>query len=218
MNSSFALGYLNFLLQGALWTVGLSAIVLTWGGALALIVALCRISSLRSLRIVTALYIQLIQGTPALVLIFLTYFGLPPLGWSISPLLAVSLSLSIYVSAYLGEAWRGAIESVPQPQWEAAECLALSKAQRMTKVILPQAVRIATPPTIGFMVQIIKNTSLASIVGFVELVRAGQIINNTIFQPFLIYVLIALLYFAMCYPLSVWSRHLEVKRNHYVHS
>ncbi|HWL29196.1 MAG TPA: ABC transporter permease subunit, partial [Burkholderiaceae bacterium] len=101
-------------------------------------------------------------------------------------------------------------QSVPRAQWEAAECLALSRAQRMMKVVLPQAIRIATPPTVGFMVQIIKNTSLASIVGFIELVRAGQIVNNTIFQPFLIYLLIAVLYFAMCYPLSILSRRLEV--------
>jgi len=209
MGGSFVIGYLNFLLQGALWTVGLSAIALCCGGILALIVALCRISGMRWLRTVTALYIQLIQGTPVLVLIFLIYFGLPSLGWSVSPLVAASASLSIYVSAYLGESWRGSIQSVPKPQWETAECLALSRTQRMTKVILPQAVRIATPPTVGFMVQIIKNTSLASIVGFVELVRAGQIINNTIFQPFIIYLLIALLYFSMCYPLSILSRRLE---------
>lgn len=178
-----------------------------------MVVALCRISSLRPLRIMTAFYIQIVQGTPALVIIFLTYFGLPSLGWSMSPLLAASLSLSVYVSAYLGESWRSSIQSVPRSQWEAAECLGLSRLQRMTKVILPQTVRIATPPTVGFMVQIIKTTSLASIVGFVELVRAGQIINNTIFQPFLIYVLVAILYFAMCYPLSVLSRKLEVKKS-----
>lgn len=212
MGGSFALGYLTFLLQGALWTVGLSLIVLCWGGLLALIVALCRISGMRWLRAVSALYIQLIQGTPVLVLIFLFYFGLPTLlGWSLSPLLAASASLSIYVSAYLGESWRGSIQSVPKAQWETAECLGLSKPQRMIRVILPQAVRIATPPTVGFMVQIIKNTSLASIVGFVELVRAGQIVNNTIFQPFIIYLLIAALYFSMCYPLSLLSRRLETR-------
>lgn len=211
MNTSFAIGYLVFLLQGALWTVGLSAIALCWGGAWAMAVALCRISPMRWLRITTAFYIQMVQGTPALVIIFLTYFGLPSLGWSMSPLLAASLSLSVYVSAYLGESWRASIQSVPRAQWEAAECLGLSRLQRMLKVVLPQAARIATPPTVGFMVQIIKTTSLASIVGFVELVRAGQIINNTIFQPFLIYVLIAILYFAMCYPLSVLSRRLEMK-------
>lgn len=211
MGGSFAIGYLTFLLQGALWTVGLSVIALCCGGILALTVALCRISSMRWLRTVTALYIQLIQGTPVLVLIFLIYFGLPSLGWSVSPLVAASASLSIYVSAYLGESWRGSIQSVPKAQWETAECLALSRTQRMTKVILPQAVRIATPPTVGFMVQIIKNTSLASIVGFVELVRAGQIVNNTIFQPFVIYLLIAALYFSMCYPLSILSRRLETR-------
>ncbi|MFT0548767.1 amino acid ABC transporter permease [Allopusillimonas ginsengisoli] len=209
MGGSFAIGYLTYLMQGALWTAGLSLIALGFGGILALTVALCRISDMRWLRTITALYIQIVQGTPVLVLIFLSYFGLPSLGWSVSPLFAASASLAIYVSAYLGESWRGSIQSVPKAQWETAECLALSKTQRMTKVILPQAVRIATPPTVGFMVQIIKNTSLASVVGFVELVRAGQIINNTIFQPFLIYLLIALLYFSLCFPLSILSRRLE---------
>jgi polar amino acid transport system permease protein len=211
MGQNFALGYLLFLMKGALWTVGLSTIALICGGALALVVALCRISVLKWLRLAMAVYIQIIQGTPVLVLMFLIYFGLPSIGWSVSPLAAASVSLSVYVSAYLGESWRGAIQSVPQAQWEAAECLALSKTQRMIKVILPQAVRIATPPTVGFMVQIIKNTSLASVVGFIELVRAGQIVNNTIFQPFLIYLLIAFLYFSMCYPLSIFSRKLEAQ-------
>ena len=211
MGESFAFGYLLFLFKGASWTVGLSSIALICGGLLALIVAVCRISALNWLRLAMALYIQIIQGTPVLVLMFLIYFGLPSIGWSVSPLVAASVSLSVYVSAYLGESWRGAIQSVPRAQWEAAECLALSRTQRMMKVVLPQAVRIATPPTVGFMVQIIKNTSLASVVGFVELVRAGQIVNNTIFQPFLIYMLIAVLYFSMCYPLSIFSRRLEAR-------
>lgn len=211
MGQSFAVGYLLFLLKGALWTVGLSTIALCCGGVLALIVALCRISTQRWLRLVTALYIQIIQGTPVLVIIFLTYFGLPSIGWKVSPLMAASVSLSVYVSAYLGESWRGSIQSIPKAQWEAAECLALSRTQRMLKVILPQTIRIATPPTVGFMVQIIKNTSLASVVGLVELVRAGQLVNNTIFQPFLIYLIIAGLYFAMCYPISIFSRKLEAR-------
>jgi polar amino acid transport system permease protein len=98
---------------------------------------------------------------------------------------------------------------VPKPQWEAAEGLALSRTQRMMKVILPQAIRIATPPTVGFMVQIIKNTSLASVVGFVELMRSGQIVNNSLFEPFVVYAIIAAVYFAMCYPLSLFSQRLE---------
>ena len=191
MGGSLNVNHLMFLGYGALWTIGLSLIGLLGGGIAGFIIALCRISPSRIVRLLSAGYVQLIQGTPLLVIMFLTYFGLPALGLTVSPLMAAGASLTIYVSAYLGEIWRGCIESVPKPQWEAAEGLALSRSQRMMKVILPQAVRIATPPTVGFMVQIIKNTSLASVVGFVELARSGQIINNSLFEPFLIYTIIA---------------------------
>ncbi len=214
--SGFNANHLNFLLEGALWTVILSLISFIGGGLGGALVALARISSWRPLRYLAIAYIQIIQGTPLLVILFLSYFGLSIMGLTLPPLVAAGLSMTIYVSAYLGEIWRGSIQSVARTQWEAAECLALSRWQRLSLVILPQAVRIATPPTVGFMVQIIKNTSLASIVGFVELVRAGQLINNSIFQPFLIYVLIAALYFALCYPLSAWSRRLEM-RLHFAH-
>ncbi|MGO3130367.1 MAG: amino acid ABC transporter permease [Alcaligenes sp.] len=214
--SGFNANHLNFLLEGALWTVVLSLISFIGGGIGGGLVALARISPWRPLRYLAIAYIQIIQGTPLLVILFLSYFGLSIMGLTLPPLIAAGLSMTIYVSAYLGEIWRGSIQSVARTQWEAAECLALSRWQRLYLVILPQAVRIATPPTVGFMVQIIKNTSLASIVGFVELVRAGQLINNSIFQPFLIYVLIAALYFALCYPLSAWSRRLEM-RLHFAH-
>lgn len=214
--SGFNANHLNFLLEGALWTVVLSLISFIGGGLGGALVALARISAWRPLRYLAIAYIQIIQGTPLLVILFLSYFGLSIMGLALPPLVAAGLSMTIYVSAYLGEIWRGSIQSVARTQWEAAECLALSRWQRLYLVILPQAVRIATPPTVGFMVQIIKNTSLASIVGFVELVRAGQLINNSIFQPFLIYVLIAALYFALCYPLSAWSRRLEM-RLHFAH-
>lgn len=209
MSGSLNANHLLFLGQGALWTVGLSLIALIGGGALGFLVALCRISGARAVRLTSGAYVQLVQGTPLLVIMFLTFFGLPPLGLSVSPLVAAGASLTIYVGAYLGEIWRGSIQSVPRPQWEAAEGLALSRTQRMTKVILPQAVRIATPPTVGFMVQIVKNTSLASVVGFVELARAGQIINNSLFEPFVIYAIIAVVYFALCFPLSRLSQRLE---------
>ena len=201
--------HLQFLFDGLLWTVGLSLLAFVGGGLLGFLVALGTSYGPRWLRLAVSLYVKLIQGTPLLVLLPLAYFGLPSLGLNVPPLGAAALALSIYVSAYLGEIWRGCIESVPRTQAEAAECLALRWHQRVIHVILPQAVKIATPPTVGFMVQIVKNTSLASIVGFIELVRAGQLINNSIFQPFLVYLLIAILYFAICFPLSLWSRKLE---------
>lgn len=201
--------HLEFLMDGALWTVVLSLVALIGGGIGGFLVALARISPRESVRMAATGYVQLIQGTPLLVIMFVTYFGLPTIGITISPLVAAGASLTLNVSAYLGEIWRGAIQSVPRPQWEAAECLALSRTQRMFRVILPQAVRIATPPTVGFMVQIIKNTSLASVVGFVELARSGQIINNSLFQPFIVYLIIAAVYFCLCYPISRLSRSLE---------
>ncbi|MCB5205464.1 amino acid ABC transporter permease [Neorhizobium sp. T786] len=209
MTTAFNYNHLIFLLNGVLWTLVLTAMAFVGGGILGFLVALGRIAPSRAVRLLTASYVQLIQGTPLLVIMFIIYFGLPTLGFSITPLFAAGISLTIYVSAYLGEIWRGCLESVPKAQWEAAECLALSRVQRMFKVILPQAIRIATPPTVGFSVQIVKNTSLASVVGFVELTRAGQLINNSIFEPFLIYLVVAALYFCLCFPLSAFSQRLE---------
>jgi polar amino acid transport system permease protein len=202
---------LQFLLQGLGWTVVLSLMAFVGGGLLGFVVAILRVYGSSFVRKLTMLYIKLIQGTPLLVLLSLAYFGLPTMGLRIEPLTAAGLGLSIYVSAYLGEIWRGCIESVPRTQNEAAECLALNWRQRVLHVILPQAMRIATPPTVGFMVQIVKNTSLASAIGFVELARAGQVINNATFKPFVTFMFIAALYFALCYPLSRWSRRLERK-------
>ena len=201
--------HLAFLAQGAVWTVCLSLIAFLGGGIAAAVVALCRVSPVAAVRWASGGVVQLVQGTPLLVILFLAYFGLPAIGLSVPPLLAAGLSLTLYVGAFLGEVWRGAILAVPAPQWEAAECLALTRTQRLVHVVLPQAVRIATPPTVGFMVQIIKSTSLASAIGFVELARAGQIINNSLLEPFLVYLIIAGVYFSLCYPISRVSRRLE---------
>ncbi|WP_259678560.1 amino acid ABC transporter permease [Klebsiella quasipneumoniae] len=209
MNISLNLAHIQFLLEGTGWTVILSLMAFGGGGLVGFLIALGRIAPWRSLRLLISIWVQLIQGTPLLIIMFMVYFGLPQLGLSISPLFAAGVSLTVYASAYLGEIWRGCIQSVPRAQWEAAECLALTRAQRMYKVILPQAVKLATPPTVGFSVQIIKNTSLASVVGFVELARAGQLINNSIFEPFLIYLIVAFVYFCLCFPVSALSRRLE---------
>lgn len=211
MNNEFNINHLYFLVQGAGWTVILSLMAFAGGGLLGFGVALARLSRSRALRWLALAYVQLVQGTPLLILMFLSYFGLSIMGLTLSPIVAAGLSMTIYVSAYIGEIWRGCIEAVPKTQWEAAECLALTRTQRLFMVILPQALRIATPPTVGFMVQIVKNTSLASVVGFVELARAGQIISNSLFEPFLVYMLVAGLYFLLCFPLSWWARKLENK-------
>ena len=202
-----------YLIAAAQWTVLLSLIAFAGGALVGLPIALMRVSPSRALRVVAGGYIQLIQGTPLLILLFLTYFGLGILGYKLVPLVAAGLALTLYAAAFLGEIWRGCIEAVPRTQWEASDCLGLDRFQQYAYVILPQAVRMAIPPTVGFMVQIVKNTSLASVIGFVELSRAGQIVNNSTFEPFIIFCVVAAIYFALCYPLSLAARALE-RRTH----
>lgn len=211
MNSAFILS----LLDGLLGTIILSILTFFFGGLLGFFVALARISPLSIVSTGTAGYISIMQGMPLLVLMGLCFYGPGIFGYdSLTALQAATFALTLYSSAYLGEIWRGCLESVAKPQWEAAECLGLSRRQRMTHVILPQALRIATPPTVGFMVQLVKNTSIASlVVGYAELSYNAKIINNSTFQPFLYFGIAALMYFALCYPLSVQSRALERKLN-----
>jgi polar amino acid transport system permease protein len=211
--TQFTSVHVFYLLQAARWTILLSLIAIAGGAVLGLALALARVSKLRVLRAFAIVYIQIVQGTPLLILLFLSYFGLSLVGLRLDPLVAAGISLTFYVGAFLGEIWRGCIEAVPRTQWEASDCLGLNRFQQYAYVILPQAIRIATPPTVGFMVQVVKNTSLASIIGFVELTRAGQIVNNSTFQPFLVFLFVAAIYFAICYPLSVTSRALERKMN-----
>ncbi|MBN9034511.1 MAG: amino acid ABC transporter permease [Rhizobiales bacterium] len=208
-----SLNYFLYLLQGMGWTVALTLLAFALGGLAGFLVMLARISPVPAVSRATAAYVQVIQGIPVLVILFIVYFGLGILEIDVPPLVAAGLSLTAYTSAFLGEIWRGAVEAVPRTQMEAAECLALTRWQALRDVILPQAVRIATPPTVGFLVQVLKSTSLASVVGFVELTRAAQVINNSTFQPFLIFGTAGLMYFVLCYPLSLWSRTLERRLN-----
>ena len=211
--TSFGLFHIGFLAQAAQWTILLSLLAFAGGGLFGIVVALCRVSRHAPLRWLASAGIQLVQGTPLLVLLFLAYFGLSIVGFQLPPLAAAALALTLYSAAFLGEIWRGCIQAVPRTQWEAAECLGLNRTQQMVRVVLPQAARIAVAPTVGFMVQVVKNTSLASVIGFVELSRAGNLVNNSTFQPFLVFITVALFYFCLCYPLSVASRRLERRLN-----
>lgn len=209
----FTLIHFLYLLQATLWTVVLTVLAFLLGSLAGFVVMLARTARVRWVRAASMIYVNIIQGTPLLIVLFLIYFGLAVVGIELPALIAAALSLMIYCSAFLGEIWRGCVQSVPRTQSEAAECLGLTRWQTLVDVILPQAMRIATPPTVGFLVQVLKNTSLASVVGFVELTRASQVINNSLFQPFLVFGIAGALYFALCYPLSRLSRALERKLN-----
>jgi polar amino acid transport system permease protein len=198
-----------FILAAARWTLALSLIAFVGGAIGGLVVALSRTSDIPWLHNAAAAFIQLFQGTPLLLQLFLIFFGAPVLGFDINPWVAAGIALVLNSSAFLGQIWRGCIEAIPRGQWEAADSLSLSYRDRMRDVILPQAVRIAVAPTVGYMVQIIKGTSLAAIIGFTEITRAGQIINNATFQPLIVFSAVAAIYFALCWPLSLLAAGME---------
>ncbi len=198
-----------FLVQAVRWTVLLALIAFIGGSVLGLAVALLRVAKGRVWRGVAIVYIKVFQGTPPLMQLYLVYFGSTLLGFDTDAWSAAATAFTLFAAAFLGEIWRGCIQAVPRTQWEGAEALALSRLQQLRLVILPQALRIALPPTVGFLVQLLKGTSLASIIGFTELTRAAQMVNNATFRPFTVYAIVTLLYFALCWPLSLLSQAME---------
>ncbi|HKT94301.1 MAG TPA: amino acid ABC transporter permease [Paraburkholderia sp.] len=199
------------LLLAARWTVLLSLVSFVTGGAMGFLLLVMRVSNSRVLRALVRIYIEVFQGTPLLLQLFIVYFGLPLLGIDVSAWMAATLGLTFFTSAYLAEIWRGCVEAVPKGQWEASASLAMNYFEQLRHVILPQAARIAIGPTVGFGVQAIKDTALVSIIGFAELTKAGTQISNATFRPFLVYGLVALIYFALCYPLTRYARVLQRK-------
>ncbi|MQB12453.1 amino acid ABC transporter permease [Agrobacterium sp. ICMP 6402] len=202
-----------FLLEGARWTVVLSLLAFTVGGALGLAVALGRTSKWKALRILMATYIQIFQGTPLLIQLFFVYFGLPLLGFKVDVWVALTIGLSLHTSAFLGEIWRGSIQAVPDGQSEAARALGIGYMHRMVDVVLPQAFRIGLPATISFLVNLIKGTALAALLGLTELTRSGQLMANITFQPLQVYGAVAVIYFFICVPLTYCSARIEQRLN-----
>ncbi|ODT75683.1 MAG: amino acid ABC transporter permease [Pelagibacterium sp. SCN 64-44] len=205
----FALPDITFLLLSTQWTILLAVASFAGGSVLGLLVALMRISANPGIRWIAIVVIRVNQGMPLLLQLFIVFFGADMIGVALSPFAAAVIALSVNAGAFLGDIWRGAIQSVPRGQVEAARALGLGYVSRMRDIVIPQAVRIAVPPTVGFMVHHIKSTSLAAIIGFVELTRAGHLINATVFSPFLVFGIVAAIYFLLCWPLTLASGHLE---------
>lgn len=209
---------LFFILRGAGWTLVLSCMGFIGGAVVGLPLALARARGGWMMRNCAGAYVQLMQGIPLPVLMFVIYFGISIAGFDVPALVAAALAMTAYSSAYLGEIWKGCIQAVPRTQWEAAECLALQPLQRAVYVILPQAARIAIAPTVSFLVQIVKNSSYAVVIGFFDLTYSARVVNNSTFKPFVVFSVAALLYFAICYPLSSLSYKLEKRMSRTVKS
>jgi len=205
----FGFGEFSFLLFSARWTILLSLIAFAGGGALGLVVAALRISVRRPVRMLAAGYIRFFQSTPILIQLFMAYYGTAFIGLSPDPWTAAAITFSLNAAAFFGDIFRGSIEAIPRGQWEAATALSLRHLATLRLVILPQALKLMLPPTVGFMVQIVKTTSVASLIGLTELARTATMINTVTFEPMLVFGSVALIYFALCWPMSLIARRLE---------
>ncbi|WP_296217612.1 amino acid ABC transporter permease [Pseudomonas sp. UBA2684] len=204
---------LRNLLVGLQWTLLLSLVAFVCGGIAGLLVLLARIAPLTAPRVLARGYIELFQGTPLLMQLFMVFFGIALLGIDVSPWLAAAIALTLFTSAFLAEIWRGCVESIPRGQWEASHSLAMTRLEVLRHVVLPQALRIAVAPTVGFSVQVVKGTAVTSIIGFTELTKTGGMLANATFEPFMVYGFVALGYFLLCYPLSFAAHRLERRLN-----
>jgi polar amino acid transport system permease protein len=212
--TSFSLwDILRNLLMAGRWTVLLSLATFVLGGITGLLVLFARTSKYAGLRTAARIYIEIFQGTPLLMQLFLVFFGVALFGVEVPAWLAAGLALTLWSASFLAEIWRGCVEAIPRGHWEASAVLAMRYTQQMRYVVLPQALRIAIAPTVGFGVQIVKGTAVTSIIGFVELSKAATIITNATFAPFTVYGSAALFYFILCWPLSKYSQFLERKFN-----
>ncbi len=209
MLRTFTLHEVWILVLAARWTIALSLAAFAGGGAVGFVLAIARISPFKVLRYFASGYIQFVQAIPSLMLLLLFYYGLNLFGIRIDAWTAAVLAFTLSTSAFLAEIWRGCLQAIPAGQWDAARSLGLTFPKALILVIIPQAVRMALPPTVGYMVQVVKGTSLAALIGFTELAKAGSQINTITFEPVLVFGTVAGIYFLICWPLSLLSGYLE---------
>jgi len=202
--------YAPLLLRAAGTTLWLSWLAMLLGVVAGFGVALARVSPWRALRVAALAYTEFWRSIPILIVMFFAYFGLPLfLGWDLSPFAAATLALALHASASMSEVMRAGIESVGQGQWEAARAFGLRYGRTMQLVVLPQAVRVIVPPSVGVFITVLKESTLASIIGYIELTRTGLLIRESTNGGFVPLLALAVLYFAINYTISLGGRLLE---------
>ena len=212
MDNPVVFQYAVFFVKAAGITMGLSALSLFTGSVIGFLLSLLRISGNRVLSGLTYAYAEIFRGSPLLVQLFLVYFGLPIVfHLDVSAFTTVAVSMILYTAGYMTEIFRAAIQAVHRGQWDAAYSIGMTYTQALFKVIIPQAMRIAVPPTLGQFISILKDSSLASIIGFMELTKAGMAVRAATSNTLLTFAIVTYLYFAICYSLSIASRRVEVR-------
>jgi polar amino acid transport system permease protein len=212
MNFSLVSDSFPLLFQGLLMTLLLSIASMIGSTIVGLVAATLRTSRLPVGSQIARVYVEIFRGSPLLITLLVVYYGVAYAGYDMNVLVAAIIGISVYHGAYIAEVIRGGIEAVPHGQWEASKILGLSSTQTFMSVILPQTRKLVLPPLVGQYIALIKDTSLAFIIGLAELTRQGQSIIDRVGQPVLIYFLVAVIYFIICYPLSLWVQSLDRRR------
>ena len=212
MNFSLVSDSFPLLFQGLLMTLLLSIASMIGSTIVGLVAATLRTSRLPVGSQIARVYVEIFRGSPLLITLLVVYYGVAYAGYAMNVLVAAIIGISVYHGAYIAEIIRGGIEAVPHGQWEASKILGLSSTQTFTSVILPQTRKLVLPPLVGQYIALIKDTSLAFIIGLAELTRQGQSIIDRVGQPVLFYFLVAVIYFIICYPLSLWVQSLDRRR------
>jgi His/Glu/Gln/Arg/opine family amino acid ABC transporter permease subunit len=201
---------LGYILSGAAATLRLAAVALVFAVLLGAVAGLLRMHAALPLRLVSVAYIELFRGTPVLVQMFFIFFGTPLLfGWNVTAFTAAAVALILNNGAYFAEIIRGGMQAVPREQWSAGLALGLKFRQVLTAIVIPQAIRRIVPPAVGQFTILVKDTSIASAIGFFEMTRAGQHVVERTLAPFEIFTLVGMLFFLICYAGTWTSRRLE---------
>ncbi|CAI8708915.1 MULTISPECIES: amino acid ABC transporter permease [Bacillus] len=204
------------MLEGALFTtIPLTIITFVIGIILAIFTALARISSSRLLQWIARIYVSIIRGTPLLVQLFIIFYGLPTLNIEIDPYPAAIIGFSLNVGAYASEIIRASILSIPKGQWEAAYTIGMTYPQALKRIILPQATRVSIPPLSNTFISLVKDTSLASLILVTELFRKAQEIAAMNYEFLIVYFEAGLIYWAICFLLSIVQQILEKRSERY---
>ncbi|SFJ95956.1 amino acid ABC transporter membrane protein, PAAT family [Brevibacillus centrosporus] len=205
------------LVKGALlYSLTLAIVAFFFGLILAILTALARISGIKPLVAIARVYVSIIRGTPLLVQLFIIFFGLPSIGIMIDPIPSAIIGFSLSVGAYSSEVVRAAILSIPKGQWEAAYSIGMTYWQALQRVILPQAARVSVPPLSNSFISLVKDTSLAAAILVPEMFRKAQEIVASTYEPLLLYSEAALIYWIICFILSIIQDRLENKLDRYV--
>lgn len=203
---------LPYLLSGVKFTIALAFLVIVLGTFMGVVLGLMKLARYRLVRYPASFAVEITRDTPIIMQMFFIFFGLPALGIRLNTFPAAALAMSLFAAGNTAEIVRGAIDSLPTGQFEAAKSLGMNYLQMMAYVILPQALRRMIPPMMGLFTTLIKDTSLAAIIGAFELTRAGQEVIERTFRSLEIYLVVAAFYFLICYPLSLYTRKIEKRR------